>query len=101
MTNTPDTGLQPQRTALAWGRTALAMFCSALLVLRLGVQAADRPVEFLGIIFLGISGGMLSIGEARRRQLTRTSARASPRLMGACGVCVVLVSLAGAGAMLR
>jgi uncharacterized membrane protein YidH (DUF202 family) len=101
MTNTQDPGLQPQRTALAWGRTGLAMFANALLVLRLGANAADRPVEFMGIVFLAISGGMLFIGEGRRRQLARTPARANPLVMAACVICVVLVSLVGVVAMLR
>ena len=95
-----DPGLQPQRTALAWSRTALAMIVNSLLVLRLGVNAADRLVEFLGIAFLAMSGGMLLVGEGRRRQLAKASARASPRVMAGCVVCVVLMSLAGVVAML-
>jgi uncharacterized membrane protein YidH (DUF202 family) len=101
MTNTQDPGLQSQRTALAWGRTGLAMFANALLVLRLGVNGADRPVEFLGIVFLAMSGGMVVIGEGRRRQLAWTPARANPLAMAACVVCVVLMSLAAVVAMLR
>jgi len=77
------------------------MIVNALLVLRIGVNAADRPVEFLGIGFLAISGGMLLMGEGRRRQLAKIPAGASPRVMAACAVCVVLVSLASAVAMLR
>jgi uncharacterized membrane protein YidH (DUF202 family) len=96
-----DPGLQPQRTALAWARTGLAMIVNSLLVLRLGVNAADRPVELLGIGFLAISAGMLLIGERRRRQLARAPAGASPRVMAGCAVGVVLVSLAGVMAMLR
>lgn len=79
----------------------MAMIVNALLVLRLGVNAADRPVEFLGIGFLAISGGMLLIGEGRRRQLAKRPAGASPRVMAGCAICVVLVSLAGVAAMLR
>ena len=86
-----DSGLQAQRTALAWGRTRLAMIVNALLVLRFGVNAGDRPVEILGIGFFAISGGMLLIGENRRRQLAKTRARASPRVMAGCAVCVALV----------
>lgn len=101
MTRTGDSGLQAQRTALAWGRTALAMIVNSLLVLRLGVNAADRPVEFLGLGFLAVSAGLLLIGEHRRRQLAKTPARASPRLMAVCAVSVVLASLAGVVVMLR
>lgn len=96
-----DPGLQPQRTALAWGRTGLAMIVNALLVLRLGINAGDRPVEYLGIGFLAISGGMLLIGEGRRRQLAKMPAGATPRVMTCCVVCVVLVSLTSVVAMMR
>ncbi|MDF2466235.1 MAG: hypothetical protein K0Q43_4470 [Ramlibacter sp.] len=76
------------------------MIVNALLVLRLGFNAANRPLEFLGIAFLAISGGMLLIGEGRRRQLARTPGRARPGIMAGCAVCVVVVSLAGVAAML-
>lgn len=96
-----DPGLQPQRTALAWARTGLAMIVNSLLVLRIGINAADRPVEFLGIGFLAISAGMLLVGEGRRRQLAKAPAGASPRVMAGCAVGVVLLSVAGVVALLR
>ena len=101
MTHTGDSGLQAQRTALAWSRTALAMIVNALLVLRLGVNAADRPVEFLGLGFLAISGGLLLIGGIRRRQLAKAHTAASPRVMRICALCVVLVSIASVVAVMH
>jgi hypothetical protein len=77
------------------------MIVNSLLVLRLGVNAEDRPVEFLGIGFLAISAGMLLIGEARRRQLVKTPARTNPRVIAGCAVCVAIASLAAVLAMLR
>jgi uncharacterized membrane protein YidH (DUF202 family) len=94
-----DSGLQPQRTALAWSRTALAMVVNSLLVLRIGINTADRSIEFLGFAFLAISGGILLVGEIRRRELAKTPARAGPRVMAACAACVVLVSFASVVAM--
>lgn len=79
----------------------MAMIVNALLVLRIGIKAGDRPVVFLGIGFLAISGGMLSIGEGRRRQLAKIPAGASPRVMTGRVVCVVLVSLTSVVAMMR
>lgn len=96
-----DSGLQAQRTALAWARTGLAMVVNALLVLRLGANAADRPVEFLGVGLLAMSGGMLLMGEARRRQLAKTPAGVRSSVMAGCAVCVGMVSLVGVVAMLR
>ena len=77
------------------------MIVNSLLVLRLGVNAGDRPVESVGIGLLAISGGMLLVGEGRRRQLAKAPVRASPHVMASCVVGVVLVSLAGVVAMLR
>lgn len=77
----------------------MAMVVNSLLVLLIGINAADRSVQFLGFAFLAISGGMLLIGEIRRRELAKTPARASPRVMATCAACVVLVSLASVVAM--
>jgi uncharacterized membrane protein YidH (DUF202 family) len=96
-----DPGLQSQRTALAWSRTALAMVVNSLLVLRLGTSATDRSVEFLGFAFLAVSGGILLVGEIRRRELAKTTAKASSRVMATCSVFVVLVSLASVVAMMQ
>lgn len=76
------------------------MVVNSVLVLRIGINTADRSVEFLGLAFLAISGGMLLIGECRRRELAaKAKARARPRVMAACAVCVILVSLGGVVAM--
>lgn len=78
------------------------MIVNAVLVLRIGVNAGDRSVEFLGLAFLAISGWILLIGETRRRELAaKAHAKASPRVMVSCAVCVVLVSLATVAAMKR
>lgn len=77
------------------------MIVNSLLVLRLGVNAADRSVELLGIGFLVVSSGMLWMGESRRRQLAKAHTEAGFRVIAVCAVCVVLVSLASMVAMLR
>ncbi len=77
------------------------MIVNSLLVLRIGINAADRSVELLGLGLLAISGGILFIGETRRRELAKAHAKASPRLVAICAVCVVLVSLASVVVMMR
>ncbi|MEO7953497.1 MAG: DUF202 domain-containing protein, partial [Polaromonas sp.] len=48
-----DPGLQPDRTALAWNRTALAGIANAVLALRTGIANDQQLVMILGVILLG------------------------------------------------
>lgn len=41
--STPDTGAQPERTALAWQRTGLAVVLASLAVLRLAAVRGSVP----------------------------------------------------------
>lgn len=80
----------------------MAMLVNSLLVLRIGINTADRSVEFLGLAFLAISGGMLLIGATRRCELAaKAHARARPCVMAACAACVVLIALASVVAMVH
>lgn len=73
-----DPGLQPQRTALAWSRTGLAVLVNALIVLRAGFQAEQPFIVALGFILLGAA--MLSVvyGGWRMRHLGTHGARSAP-----------------------
>jgi hypothetical protein len=77
------------------------MIVNSLLVIRVGINAADRSVEFLGLGLLAISGGVLMIGEIRRHQLAKSHTTASPRVVGTCALFVVLGSIASVVAMTR
>lgn len=67
---TGDPGLQPERTALAWTRTALAIAVNALLALREGLIRAEPWLVAVGILLFAASGAAVAIGTVRRRQLS-------------------------------
>ncbi|WP_120967209.1 DUF202 domain-containing protein [Comamonas sp. lk] len=64
-----DPGLQPERTALAWSRTGLAMLLNALLALRSGWVGQHAPITGLGLVLLMASGAIIFYGAWRRRHL--------------------------------
>jgi hypothetical protein len=96
-----DPGLQPQRTALAWNRTALATAINALLMLRAGMQTGGRALLAVGVL-VGIAAGVMAWTAARRsRQLARQASGPSSALMVLTSAVVVLAACGGLGAMLR
>ena len=73
-----DPGLQPQRTALAWTRTALAVFVNAFLVLRTGMQAGQTLTTALGVVLLLAGALTVGCGAWRHRSLARSHAPGGP-----------------------
>lgn len=67
---TGDPGLQPERTALAWSRTALALSVNALLALRAGLIAGEPLLVIVGVVLFGTAGGAIVVASVRRRQLS-------------------------------
>lgn len=66
---TGDPGLQPERTALAWSRTALALAVNALLSMRAGFVAGEPWLVAVGAVLFATSGAAVAVGTVRRRQL--------------------------------
>lgn len=67
---TGDPGLQPERTALAWTRTALAIAVNAVLSTRAGLVAGTPWLVAVGVLLLAASAAVVVIGTVRRRQLS-------------------------------
>lgn len=64
-----DPGLQAERTALSWNRTALSIFVNALLALRAGWTSREAPITAPAFALLIASGAAMFYGAWRRRHL--------------------------------
>ena len=98
MTRIPERGgLQPERTALAWQRTALVSTLVAVPVMALGVRLADWLAAGLGGC-AAIAGVMLTdVERARTRQLLDEDVSGSRwRLLVAVAMVVTLTAAAAA-----
>lgn len=73
-----DRGLQPERTALAWSRTGLAIFVNAMIVLRAGAQSGQPLIVSLGIVLLAAAAGAVVCGVWRVRHLAEDGKRVAP-----------------------
>lgn len=91
-----DPGLQPERTSLAWSRTALSMLITAGVCLKVGMDS-----QRLGIIASGIFlfvGALLihAFGMTRKRELM-SSSTLTKAPSGHLVAIISALTLAGAG----
>jgi uncharacterized membrane protein YidH (DUF202 family) len=97
-----DPGLQAERTALAWSRTALAIAVNAVLVLRSGLVAGQPALAAAGVVLFAISAAAAAYGVIRRRELIAESGPVMPSAwpLLAVATTVVLAAVAGVGSLL-
>lgn len=100
-----DAGLQHERTALAWDRTALALLVVGTLTLRTGGAPFDALRHAPGYLTLLVGMGVLWAA-GRRYRFREADLRAGgspihPRLVVLTGVTTVVVSLVALATILR
>jgi uncharacterized membrane protein YidH (DUF202 family) len=81
-----DPGLQGERTALAWNRTALALFVNAALALRAGLSGDRTSLTVVGIALLLAAAACAGCGSWRRRALLRDPRATAPPAPAMLGV---------------
>lgn len=91
-----DSGLQAERTALAWNRTALAVAVNGVLVLRAGMVGNAMLLLAFGALLLLAAIGATAYSSIRKRQLLRTAEApaASSPLALALAASVALIACA-------
>jgi len=73
-----DPGLQPERTALAWRRTALAMLVNGGLLVRAAVESHAPALGTVAVLVLLASMLMFAVGAHRRQALVQAATHRAP-----------------------
>lgn len=68
MTELFDPGLQPERTALAWRRTALALLAGSLVASRILAELLGPWAALLGLLGVALAAWLLAALHRRYRQ---------------------------------
>jgi len=93
-----DPGLQGERTALSWNRTALSIAVNALLALRTGWVHGEPWLLGLSILLLAAAGAAVAYGNLRGRALAGHSGHheppAAPSLAVALTAAIAVVACA-------
>lgn len=98
-----DPGLQPERTALAWRRTALSVTITSVVAVRIMPAALGHPIWYApGVLGLAFAAWMWWTTPHRLQtfvdQISATKNEASPHDARPLLVVIGFVTLAGTGA---
>jgi putative membrane protein len=94
-----DPGLQPERTALAWRRTTLAITVGALIALRLLPAVLGHWAVIAGFSGLALAGLLWALAQRRAQHIQRALLDNDRPLPGG-GLLLLLTTLTTTGATL-
>jgi uncharacterized membrane protein YidH (DUF202 family) len=92
-----DPGLQAERTALAWNRTALAVLANALLILRSGWVTERTTITALGFVLLIAAAAFYWHGAWRRRELLSSHGAVAPRTVVMEATAIIALAVCAIG----
>lgn len=92
-----DAGLQAERTALSWSRTALSIFVNALLALRSGWTTREAPITALAFALLIAAGPAMFYGAWRRQHLLDGRGAIAPSANVIAATAIVAMVACGTG----
>lgn len=90
-----DPGLQPERTGLAWSRTAFVMLLLSILLLRGGFAHHEYWLTWAGVLLLVTTGATYAWAGVRLRVITISSAPVTVSATWAMRVTALTVALVG------
>jgi uncharacterized membrane protein YidH (DUF202 family) len=93
-----DPGLQPERTRLAWQRTALGVLLSCAVIGLAGVRERDDVVVLASVLLAVLTAGAAVLTTTRGWLVARTTAW---RLLLPTGLAVVALGLLGTVAAVK
>lgn len=98
-----DPGLQPERTRLAWSRTALAFLANGALMLHAGHELTHWAWMVPGAVIIAFSALVYATGELRHRRIDAAirTARpvAGPREIAVTAAAVLVAALTAAAVL--
>lgn len=90
-----DPGLQPERTGLAWSRTAFLMLLISALLLRGGIAHHEHGLAAAGLMLLVATGATYAWAGWRLRVIATTAYPVNPSATWAMRATALVVALVG------